>query len=143
MRIAVVSIDTRGGIQPYLALGLGLQRSGHEVQVVAPSDFAPMVAELGLPVAPLSGNVEAALRSASGAAERGTIASQRFAVRETGRRINAWTRETLEACEAVDLITGGIGGMVVGLSVATSSASRSSRRMCSRSVRPPVPIRVS
>ncbi len=33
-------------------------------------------------------------------------------------RIHAWTRETLEACDGVDVVTGGVGGMVVGLSVA-------------------------
>jgi len=38
MRIAVVCNDTRGGIQPYVALGLGLLRAGHEVRAVAPSD---------------------------------------------------------------------------------------------------------
>lgn len=118
MRIAIVSMDTRGGIQPYVALGLGLQRAGHEVRVIAPSDFAPMFAEVGLPLAPLSGSVEAVLRSSTGATERGAMASMRFAARELDRRIRGWTKETLEACEGVDVVTGGVGGMVLGLSVA-------------------------
>jgi UDP:flavonoid glycosyltransferase YjiC (YdhE family) len=118
MRIAIVSMDTRGGIVPYVALGLGLRRAGHEVQMVAPADFAPMFDEVGLPMAPLSGNVEDVVRGSTGATERGTIASMRFAGREMAPRIHAWTRETLEACEGVDVVTGGVGGMVVGLSVA-------------------------
>jgi UDP:flavonoid glycosyltransferase YjiC (YdhE family) len=118
MRIAVVSMDTRGGIVPYVALGLGLRRAGHEVRMVAPADFAPMFAEVGLPLAPLSGSVEEVLRGSTGATERGTMASMRFAAREMKPRIHAWTRETLEACEGVDVVTGGVGGMVVGLSVA-------------------------
>jgi len=118
MRIAIVSMDTRGGIQPYVALGLGLQREGHDVRVVAPSDFAPMFAEVGLPMAPLSGSVETVLRGSTGATERGAIASMRFVAREMAPRIHAWTKETLEACHGVDIVTGGVGGMVVGLSVA-------------------------
>ncbi|HSP80686.1 MAG TPA: hypothetical protein VLQ93_19310, partial [Myxococcaceae bacterium] len=118
MRIAVVCNDTRGGIQPYVALAQGLRRAGHEVRAVAPSDLAPMFTEVELPVAPLSGSIEAVLRGSNGAAERGALASMRLAARELPRHIHAWTRETLEACEGVDVVTGGIGGMVVGLSVA-------------------------
>jgi sterol 3beta-glucosyltransferase len=118
MRIAIVSNDTRGGIQPYVALGLGLARAGHDVRMVAPSDYAPMLAEAGLPMAPLSGSVEAVLRGASGASELGTLASMRFVAKEMRTRIHDWTRETLEACDGVELVTGGVGGMVLGLSVA-------------------------
>ena len=118
MRIAVVSMDTRGGVQPYIALALGLQRAGHEVRVIAPADFAPVFAEASLPLAPLSGSVEAVLRGSTGATERGAVASMRLVAREMAPRIHTWTRETLEACEGVDIITGGVGGMVVGLSVA-------------------------
>lgn len=118
MRIAVLSMDTRGGIQPYIALALGLQRAGHEVRAIAPSDMAAMFAGVGIPMAPLSGNVEEVLRASSGATERGMLASMRYVGREMKPRIHAWTRETLEACEGVDVLTGGVGGMVVGLSVA-------------------------
>ena len=118
MRVAVVAMDTRGGIVPYVALGRGLRQAGHDVRMVAPADFAPMLADAGLPMAPLSGNVEEFLRTSTGATERGTMASMRFAAREMKPRIHDWTRETLEACEGVDVVTGGVGGMVVGLSVA-------------------------
>lgn len=118
MRIAIVCMDTRGGIVPYVALGQGLLKSGHEVRMVAPADFAPMLVEAGLPIAPLSGSVEEVLRASTGATEQGMMASMRFAAREMKPRIHAWTRETLEACEGVDIVTGGVGGMVVGLSVA-------------------------
>ncbi len=117
MRIAIVCNDTRGGIQPYVALGAGLQRAGHEVRCVAPSDFALMFAEAGLTLAPLTGGTESVVRD-SGVAERGKIAAMRFVARELPAYIQNWTRETWAACEGVDVITGGVGGMVVGLSVA-------------------------
>ncbi len=124
MRIAVVCNDTRGGIQPYVALALGLKAAGHEVRAVAPSDLASMFTEVNLPVAPLSGSIEAVLRASDGAAERGAIASMRLAARELPRIIHAWTKETLDACTGVEVIAGGIGGMVLGLSVAEKVGAR-------------------
>lgn len=118
MRIAIICNDTRGGIQPYVALGLGLRRAGHEVRAMAPEDLAPMFSDAGIPAAPLSGSIEAALRASGGAAERGTIAAMRLSAREMPARIRTWTKEALEACEGADVLTGGVGGIVVGLSVA-------------------------
>lgn len=71
MRIAVVCHDTRGGIQPYVALGL--RSAGHDVRAVAPSNLSSMFSDRGLPVAALSGDIEAVLRSSDGAAERGAV----------------------------------------------------------------------
>ncbi len=118
MRIAIVCNDTRGGVQPYVALGRGLARAGHEVRSVAPAEFASLFAEAGLPMVPLSGGERAAEVRSTGIAEQGVIATMRLMARELPAQINQWTRETLEACQGVDLLTGGIGGMVVGLGVA-------------------------
>lgn len=117
MRIAVVCNDTRGGIQPYVALSLGLRRAGHDVRAVAPSDLARMFTDVGLPVASLSGDTEAMLRGTA-TAEQGTIASMRFAARELPARMSTWMKETRGGCEGADVVTGGVGGMLLGLSVA-------------------------
>jgi len=118
MRIAVVCNDTRGGIQPYVALALGLRSAGHQVRIVGPGDFAPMFAQAGLPATLLSGSIQEVLARSGGAAEKGSIASTRLAMRESKRIIDQWTKETLEGCAGADVLTGGVGGMVVGLSVA-------------------------
>ena len=118
MRIAIVANDTRGGIQPYVALGLGLRRAGHEVRFLAPADFADMVEGAGLPFLPLAGGVELAVRGSGGVAAQGSVASTRFAMRELPKRLFTWTKETLAGCEGVDVMVGGLGGMVLGLSVA-------------------------
>ncbi|MGK7951371.1 MAG: glycosyltransferase [Xenococcaceae cyanobacterium] len=34
MNITILSIGTRGDVQPFLALGLELQRSGHDLKIV-------------------------------------------------------------------------------------------------------------
>ena len=118
VRIAIVCNDTRGGVQPYVALGLGLRRAGHDVRAMAPADLVGMFSDVGIAVAPLSGSIEAVLRASGGAAERGTIASMRLSAREMPARILTWTKEALDACEGADVLTGGVGGVVVGLSVA-------------------------
>jgi sterol 3beta-glucosyltransferase len=117
-RIAILSLDTRGGIQPYIALALGLQRAGHHVQMLAPESFVGMIESRGLWVSPLTGDIEAAVRGSGGAAEQGPLASIQYARRESARHVAIWMREALSACDGVDLITGGIGGMIVGESVA-------------------------
>lgn len=118
MRIVIASMDTRGGIQPYVALGLGLSRAGHDVTLLAPSDLASVFAETGLSFAPLSGSVEEVVRASQGVTERGGVAAMRFAGQQIQARTEGWTREALAACEGADLVVGGIGGMVVALSVA-------------------------
>jgi sterol 3beta-glucosyltransferase len=118
MRIVMVCNDTRGGVQPYLALGLGLERAGHEVRAVAPSDFDLMFANTGIGVTPLSGSMEAAVRGSGGVIERGALETMSFTARELPRHLETWMRETLAACEGADLMTGGVGGMVIGLAVA-------------------------
>jgi sterol 3beta-glucosyltransferase len=118
MRIAVVCNDTRGGVQPYVALALGLREAGHEVRAVAPSDLAPLFSQFGFQTAALSGSIEAVLRGSGGVAERGMLATMRYAATEMPQRMRDWTQHTLQACEGVQLMTGGVGGMVIGLSVA-------------------------
>lgn len=118
LRIALLSLDTRGGIQPYVALARGLMGAGHSVRMLAPADFTPFLTEWGVPAAPLSGSVEEVLRRSRGVAERGSLATLLLGRREMGARLRTWTAEALEACAGCDLMLGGLGGMVVGLAVA-------------------------
>jgi sterol 3beta-glucosyltransferase len=118
MKIAIVCNDTRGGVQPYLALGLGLQHAGRDVRAVAPSEFTPMFAQNGIPMSPLSGGDDVARMRAMGMEEKGTLATLRFMRERLPRRMADWTLEPLDACNGVDMMTGGIGGMIIRLSVA-------------------------
>lgn len=55
MRIAIHTLGTRGDIQPYLALALGLKARGHEVLLAAPSQFEAFVGTRGIAFAHLPG----------------------------------------------------------------------------------------
>jgi len=64
MRFSIHTLGTRGDIQPYLALSRGLRARGHEVLVVAPAQFAEMVAAKGVAFAPLPAEFLAVFDSA-------------------------------------------------------------------------------
>jgi sterol 3beta-glucosyltransferase len=48
MKILIVTIGTRGDVQPYIALGRELMASGHEITICTCAHFEPFVREYGL-----------------------------------------------------------------------------------------------
>ena len=56
MKITILSVGTRGDVQPYIALGLGLQAVGHDVQIAAASNFEQFVRDYGLSYTRLEGS---------------------------------------------------------------------------------------
>ncbi len=62
MRIAILTYGSRGDVQPFLALGQGLQRAGYRVRLAAPEGFAGLVGEAGLDFTPLPGDPAALSR---------------------------------------------------------------------------------
>ena len=68
MRVAIHTLGTRGDIQPYLALALGLTARGHDVQLAAPIQFEAMIGERGVAFAPLPGEFLALMDTPEGKA---------------------------------------------------------------------------
>ncbi|GHO42072.1 glycosyltransferase [Ktedonospora formicarum] len=66
MRIVIMTSGSRGDVQPYIALGLGLQRAGYQVCMFTHSIFAPMIEQYGLEFAALDGNPRAMVESKEG-----------------------------------------------------------------------------
>jgi UDP:flavonoid glycosyltransferase YjiC (YdhE family) len=56
MHITILAHGSRGDVQPYLALGIGLRQAGYEVRLAAPRCFQEFVVEHGLDFAPLAGD---------------------------------------------------------------------------------------
>jgi vancomycin aglycone glucosyltransferase len=52
MRVLLSTYDSRGGIEPLVALGVRLRALGAEVLVCAPPDCAERLAEVGVPLVP-------------------------------------------------------------------------------------------
>lgn len=53
MKVLILTHGTRGDVQPFAALALALQRSGHHPVLAAPAASAPLAEAHGLPFAPL------------------------------------------------------------------------------------------
>lgn len=84
MKITVNTFGTRGDVQPYIALSLGLQRAGHTVRIVTHKIFESWVKQYGLDFCPLDID------------PRQVLLNQ--AVSELGNnfiRINRWMKENL------------------------------------------------
>src|SRR5688572_12539452 len=49
MRLSIHTLGTRGDVQPYVALALGLIRAGHDVSLAAPAQFDDFIRGYGIP----------------------------------------------------------------------------------------------
>ena len=65
-RIMIVSLGTRGDVQPYIALGIGLQQAGHTVKLVTHENFRDMIGSYGLGYAPINTDAHALLSGEGG-----------------------------------------------------------------------------
>ena len=48
MKIGIFTYGTRGDLQPYIAIALGLMKRGNEVMIAAAADFRQLVEGYGL-----------------------------------------------------------------------------------------------
>ncbi len=68
MNVLILTLGSRGDVQPYVALGRGLQRAGHHVKLVTAEPFEQFVTDNGLEFAPLRGEFLALLQTDAGKA---------------------------------------------------------------------------
>ncbi|HSV85231.1 MAG TPA: glycosyltransferase [Levilinea sp.] len=56
MNITILTYGSRGDVQPFLALAVGLQKAGHPVTLAAPPRYKNFVEQQGVTFAPLAGD---------------------------------------------------------------------------------------
>jgi len=61
LNIAIMSFGTRGDIQPYIAIGKGLEKAGHTVKIFTCRNHTEIVEEMGLPICPCFQDSEVSL----------------------------------------------------------------------------------
>lgn len=121
MRIAIFALGSRGDVQPYIALGKGLQGAGHQVRLVTHENFAALVTSAGMTFHPMRGNVQEVAESPEMRAllESGNFAAiMRKQAQESARVAVLWAEDGYEACQDIDLIVVGLGGLFIGLALA-------------------------
>jgi sterol 3beta-glucosyltransferase len=119
MRIVIIASGSRGDVEPYVALGKGLRAAGHVVRLVTHQDFESLVTSHGVEFWPVAGSVQDVAQSMAGLIESGNfLAILAQMGKEAQRGALALAGASLAACQGMDLIVAGIGGVFVGIAVA-------------------------
>jgi sterol 3beta-glucosyltransferase len=121
MRIAIFAMGSQGDVQPYIALGKGLKEVGYVVRLVTHENFEPLVTSHGLEFWPVQGNVQEFMKTQAirDLLEKGNFfAITAHTAKAAQQAAMHWSREGLVACQGIDLLIAGVGGLYVGLAVA-------------------------
>jgi UDP:flavonoid glycosyltransferase YjiC (YdhE family) len=121
MRIAIMAPGSRGDVEPYIALGKGLQGAGHVVRLVTHENFQDLVNAHGVELWPIEGSVQDVVESTEMRAllERGSFVSILSQMaKEAQRAALAGANGGLAACSGMDLVIAGIGGLFIGIALA-------------------------
>jgi sterol 3beta-glucosyltransferase len=121
MRIAIIAPGSQGDVQPYIALGRGLKRAGNSVRFVTHKNFADLIQAHGLEFWPVESDVQEIVQTE---AMRERIESGNFLylmaqmAKEAQREAIAFAKDGLAACQGMDLVLAGMGGLYIGLALA-------------------------
>jgi UDP:flavonoid glycosyltransferase YjiC (YdhE family) len=123
MRIDILAIGSRGDVQPYVALGLGLQSAGHRVRLVTLGGFEELVRGRGLDHLSISGSpggIVADNTAGRDWIERrdSTLGFLRGFVRVAGPLIAAGIESYWRDCRDVEAVIVSPMGLLVGVHVA-------------------------
>lgn len=103
MNITILTYGSRGDVQPFLALAVGLQKTGYQVNLAAPHRFADFVAQRNVPFAPLAGDPEEISKAFNDAGHNALKVAS--AIRDYVNSIVAdVARVAFAACDDADLI---------------------------------------
>lgn len=84
MKIAILTLGTRGDVEPYAVLGEALQRRGHEVTLSTAKNFEKLVRGYGIDFAPVEADFQEVLNSEEG---KRMMKGNPLAIR---RNLNSW-----------------------------------------------------
>ncbi|CCH45812.1 sterol 3beta-glucosyltransferase [Wickerhamomyces ciferrii] len=102
-KFTLLTIGSRGDVQPYIALGLGLKKEGHIVRIVTHKEFEDWILKHGLEFKEIAGNPTElmSLMVSHGSMNVGLI-------KEASSKFRGWITELLnsswEACQDTDIL---------------------------------------
>jgi sterol 3beta-glucosyltransferase len=103
LKITILTYGSRGDVQPFVALAIGLQNAGHIIRLAAPHRFSDFAGKQGIPFSPLPGDPEeisARLNESRKNIFRTIKSLRSFAYEIAGQVALA----SLEACKDTDFI---------------------------------------
>ena len=116
-----ITIGSRGDVQPYIALGLGLQKEGHPVRLIATQDFETQVKSHGLEFWPIRGNSQESIEGKEWreVSEKGNIIIiMNQLIKHALRSAIEWMEDARIACQGMDLLITGSVGLSIAISLA-------------------------
>jgi sterol 3beta-glucosyltransferase len=121
MRIVIIAPGTRGDVQPYIALGIGLQNAGHYVRLVSHSNFEVLAASYGLEFWSFGNDVKDAVESneMQELTEKGNfLLLMAKMAKEAQREALRFAEGGLLAAQGMDIVLSGMGGLFIGIAIA-------------------------
>jgi sterol 3beta-glucosyltransferase len=119
MQLTIIAGGSRGDVQPYVALGKGLQEAGHAVRILTSDDFQTLVTDYGLDFFTTGGNAEVVAREMQTLSEQGKMLKILSEMRRASEKQAVQAAERgLVACQGSDLIIGGLSGLFSGQALA-------------------------
>ena len=104
MRITITAAGSRGDVQPCVALGLGLQRAGHEVVLASWEPYRRMAEGRGLAFRPVAGPAPGDLMAALVGAGRNPLKYARRFRPLLRPHVEGGLRDCLAACAGADAV---------------------------------------
>ena len=101
LKITILTVGSRGDLQPYCALAIGLRRAGHQVTVATHENFASFVRKFDLEFAPIAGNMEEFLQSKQG---QRLIAGEKLKKEEADKLLLQQLESGWQACQGSEVI---------------------------------------
>lgn len=121
MKITIIASGSRGDVQPYVALGAGLKKAGHDIRFVTTQDFQDFVLAHGLAFVTMGGSAELrknVQNQMQDIIERGNLFE---ILAQTAKGAEQLAHDSavsgLQACDDADFILAGLGGLFVGLAL--------------------------
>ena len=110
MKIAILTLGTRGDTQPFVALGLGLQQAGYEILFISAKNEAAFVSSFGLPYVALSADIQKAMEArdvqqmAKGDNPIAFVRSHLSGSKTLQQQMDVVQNEAWQACQGADAI---------------------------------------
>ncbi|WP_414756637.1 glycosyltransferase [Anabaena sp. CCY 9910] len=101
LKITLLTIGSRGDVQPYCALGMGLKRAGHEVTVATNENFESFVRQCDLEFVAIAPNIQEFLQSHQG---QRFIAGEKLESAQEQKLLTQQMQSAWAACQGTDVI---------------------------------------
>ena len=120
MHILIIALESRGDVEPYIALAHGLQANGNTVRLLTHENFRSLVLAYGVDFWQVPGDVQdiaqsSAMRERIGGGNFLRILSQM--AKEAEESAVQLAEAALQACAGMDLLVAGLGGVYVGMAL--------------------------